>query len=138
MPVLDQIVLHITPRSLVVEGLNDAIVRKSIITDAMIDEYWDFARMEGTREATAARFQLPLGSRMSRTHIAAIKAPTLILWGEQDHLIPVAAAKKFHAAIPGSKLIIYPGTGHIPMEEVADQSAADVRAFLSPPAAAAP
>ena len=36
--------------------------------------------------------------------------------------------------IPGSKLITYPATGHIPMEEVADQSAADVRAFLSAPA----
>ena len=137
MPVLNQILLHITPRSLVKEGLNDAIVRKSIITDKMIDRYWDFARMEGTREATAERFRLPWDTYVA-DHISAIKAPTLILWGEEDHLIPVAAAKKFHAAIPGSKLIVYPGTGHIPMEEVADQSAADVRAFLSPPPAPAP
>lgn len=137
MPVLNQIVLHITPRSLVKEGLNDAIVRKSVLTDAMIDRYWDFARMEGTREATAERFQLPRVSFV-RDHISAIKAPTLILWGEQDHLIPVAAANKFHAAIPGSKLIVYPATGHIPMEEVADRSAADVRAFLSPPPPPAP
>ncbi len=135
-PVLRQLVLHITPRSLVVDGLNDAVVRKSIITDAMIDRYWDFARMEGTREATAARFSLPWDFYV-RDHIDAIKAPTLILWGDQDHLIPVEAAQKFHAAIPGSKLIIYPGTGHIPMEEAADKSAADVRAFLTPPAPAA-
>ena len=131
-PLLDQIVLYVTPRSLVVEGLDDAIVRKSIISDRMIDSYWDFARMQGTREATLERFNLPPGSYV-KDHIAAIKAPTLILWGEQDHLIPVEAAREFHAAIPGSKLIVYPGTGHIPMEEVADQSAADVRAFLSPP-----
>ena len=131
IPVLNQLVLHITPRSLVVEGLNDAIVRKSIITDRMIDGYWGFARMQGTREATVARFSLARDSFV-KDHIAAIKAPALILWGEQDHLIPVAAAREFHAAIPGSKLIVYPGTGHIPMEEVADQSAADVRAFLGP------
>lgn len=136
IPVLNQLILHITPRALVVEGLNDAIVRKSIVTDEMIDSYWDFARMEGTREATAMRFALPKDSDV-KDHISAIKAPALILWGEQDHLIPVAAAHAFHAAIPGSKLIVYPGTGHIPMEEVADQSAADVAAFLSPQPAAA-
>ncbi len=63
-------------------------------------------------------------------HIGDIKAPTLILWGAQDRLIPAAAAAKFHAAIAGSTLIVYPATGHIRMEEVAAQSAKDVAAFL--------
>lgn len=129
-PVLNQIVLHITPRSLVSEGLKDAIVHKAIITDAMIDQYWEFARMDGTREATGKRFSLPRDEYVS-LHTQDIKAPTLILWGQQDHLIPVAAAHKYHDAIAGSKLIIYPATGHIPMEEVATQSAADVKAFLA-------
>ena len=62
--------------------------------------------------------------------MAAIKAPTLILWGAQDHLIPVAAAHEYAAAIPGSKLIVYPDAGHGPQEDVADKSAADVRHFL--------
>ena len=130
MPWLKPILLHITPRSLVSEGLNDAIVRKGIITDQMIDEYWDFARMEGTREATAERFTERDDYGYVHDHIDAIKEPTLILWGEQDHLIPVAAAHLFNDAIPHSKLIVYPATGHIPMEEMADKSAADVRAFL--------
>ncbi len=43
------------------------------------------------------------------------------------------SAHAYNKAIPGSKLIVYPATGHIPMEEVADQSAADVRTFLSQP-----
>lgn len=127
------ILSHITPRALVAEGLNDAIVRKSIITDKMIDTYWDFARMEGTREATFERFQLNEDWHYIPDHISQITMPTLILWGEQDHLIPVASAHAFNKAIPNSKLIIYPATGHIPMEEVADQSAADVRAFLGAP-----
>ena len=130
VPVIDQILLHITPRSLVSEGLNDAIVHKEIINDAMIDSYWDFARMAGTREATLERFSLDWDNAVQR-HIADIKAPTLILWGAEDHLIPVQAAHEFQNAIAGSKLIVYPNTGHIPQEEVADQSASDVRAFLS-------
>jgi pimeloyl-ACP methyl ester carboxylesterase len=133
-PWFKPVMLHVTPRSLVTEGLNDAIVRKAVINDYMIDWYWDFARMEGTREATAERFSDRGGNWFFvKDHIGQIKAPTLILWGEEDHLIPVAAAHEFNAAIPGSKLIVYPATGHIPMEEMADQSAADVRAFLSQP-----
>ena len=124
------ILLHITPRSFVTDVLNAAVVRKSIITDQMIDEYWDFVRMEGTREANAERFATVDDRSYVHDHIGVIKVPTLILWGEQDHLVPVAVAHEFNDAIPHSKLIIYPATGHIPMEEVADQSAADVRAFL--------
>jgi pimeloyl-ACP methyl ester carboxylesterase len=129
-PVLNNMMLYITPRSIVTEGLNDAIIHKEIIDDHMVDLYWNFARMEGTRAATLKRFTLPVTNDVA-TDIAKIKAPTLILWGEQDHLIPVAAAHKFNAAIPGSKLIVYPATGHIPMEEVPDESANAVRAFMN-------
>jgi pimeloyl-ACP methyl ester carboxylesterase len=129
IPVLNKILLFVTPRSIVAEGLNDAIVRKSIITDAMIDQYWDFARMAGTRAATEARFQEPFDTSIA-DHVLAIKAPTLILWGEEDHLIPVAAAHEWAKDIAGAKLVVYPATGHIPQEEVPDQSASDVKAFL--------
>ncbi|HEY5338962.1 MAG TPA: alpha/beta hydrolase, partial [Rhizomicrobium sp.] len=130
MPVLNKILLYITPRSLVEEGLNDAIVHKNIITDKMIDQYWEFARMDGSRAANGERFQLPFTNDV-KAHIGDIKAPTLILWGAQDHLIPVEAAHAFQHDIPGSQLVVYPATGHIPQEEVADQSAQDVRTFLS-------
>jgi pimeloyl-ACP methyl ester carboxylesterase len=132
IPVINQVLLHVTPRAIVTEGLNKAIVRKAIITDAMTDWYWDFARMEGTRRATMARFQLPFDTAVA-DHTAALKMPTLILWGDQDRLIPVSVAHDWHKAVPGSTLIVYPATGHIPMEEVADQSAADVRKFLITP-----
>lgn len=132
-PILNRLLLHITPRALVVEGLDDAIVRKAIITSTMIDEYWDFSRMAGTRQATIVRFQLPPDDYV-RNHIGSIKAPTLILWGAEDRLIPVAAAHAWARAIPGSRLIVYPDTGHLPMEEEPADTAAAVRAFLGTPA----
>jgi len=86
--------------------------------------------MDGTRGATITRAKIR-DKRIRRDDIANIKTPTLILWGEDDPTIAVEAAYAFHAAIASSKLIVYPNTGHVPQEEVADQSAADVRAFLS-------
>jgi pimeloyl-ACP methyl ester carboxylesterase len=129
IPVLNQILLHVTPRGLVIEGLDDAIVRKSIVDDAMIDRYWDFARMDGTREATLERFNLPRDDYLA-THAGRIAVPTLVLWGEEDHLVPVEAARVWAKTIRSARLIVYPATGHLPQEEMADKSAADVRTFL--------
>src|SRR4030095_8222286 len=109
VPIANRLLLHITPRSLVVSGLNSAIVHKEIITDEMIDRYWEFIRMEGTREATITRGRIR--DKRIRDDIPNINTPTLILWGEDDHTIPVEAAYAFHAAIAGSKLIVYPKTG---------------------------
>jgi pimeloyl-ACP methyl ester carboxylesterase len=124
---------HLDPKPLVKEGLNDAIVHKNVLTPAMIDLYSDMARMDGARAATSERFtQFSMADvTYVKDHVHALTMPVLILWGEQDHLIPVAAAHTWNTSIPGSKLIVYPATGHIPMEEVASQSAADVRAFLT-------
>jgi pimeloyl-ACP methyl ester carboxylesterase len=129
VPALDLSLLYVTPRFFVVEGLDDAIVRKAIIDDRMIDSYWDFARMQGTREVTLHRFRAPQDDFVAR-NAGRILVPTLILWGEEDRLVPVEAGRRYARAIRGSKLIIYPATGHLPQEEVPDKSAADVRDFL--------
>ncbi|MCZ4342176.1 alpha/beta hydrolase [Sphingomonadaceae bacterium G21617-S1] len=63
--------------------------------------------------------------------LARIKAPTLILWGRADKVVPVAQAEQLAAAIPGSKLIIYDDVGHAPQEEAAAASLTDVREFLN-------
>jgi len=132
MPWLQAVMAHANPKPLAREGLGKAIVRKSVLTEQMIDLYTDMALLEGTREATFERFnQTGEDYGYVKAHIRALKMPVLILWGQEDHLIPVETAHTWKAAIPESKLIVYPATGHIPMEEVADQSAADVRAFLS-------
>jgi pimeloyl-ACP methyl ester carboxylesterase len=131
-PWLQSVMAHANPKPLAREGLNKAIVRKAILTEQMIDLYSDMALLEGTRQATFERFNQP-GEDYNyvKDHVRALKMPVLILWGEEDHLIPVATAHTWNRSIPGSKLIVYPATGHIPMEEVADQSAADVRLFLA-------
>lgn len=63
--------------------------------------------------------------------LGRIKAPTLILWGQDDKVVPVDHAVRLAAAIPGARRIIYDHVGHAPQEEAADRSLADVRAFLN-------
>lgn len=73
------------------------------------------------------QFTLPQPDAALRT----IKAPTLILWGREDKVIPAAHAGQFAATIPDARTIIYEDVGHTPQEEAPAQSLADLRAFLN-------
>jgi abhydrolase domain-containing protein 6 len=47
-------------------------------------------------------------------YLPQIEAPTTIVWGERDGLIPTEHADRMHEAIEGSQLIVLPDTGHVP------------------------
>jgi len=47
--------------------------------------------------------------------------PTLIIWGDDDAIIPVEHAYAAHEAMPGSRLEILPGIGHFPQTEAPDR-----------------
>jgi pimeloyl-ACP methyl ester carboxylesterase len=59
-----------------------------------------------------------------------ITCPTLILWGEQDKLIPMAYAEAFHQAIANSKLTVFKECGHLPIFEKVAEFTAAVRDFV--------
>lgn len=67
---------------------------------------------------------------MSHDRVKEIKTPTLIQWGDKDKWIPPHNAELFHKDIEGSELIMYPGVGHVPMEETPEQTAKDADEFL--------
>jgi pimeloyl-ACP methyl ester carboxylesterase len=128
-PGLRDIMLYITPRSFLEKSLHQSVSVQSIINDPMIDRYWELLRYPGNRQATIDRFTSPR-IPIDPAAIRAIKTPTLIIWGEEDKLIPFSAGQWFAANIPGSKLISYKGVGHIPMEEAADRSVGDLIGWM--------
>ena len=65
----------------------------------------------------------------------AITAPTLLLWGDQDALVPRTEQDTLLAAIPGSRLVVYNGAGHSPNWEEPKRVARDIETFLRQPAA---
>ena len=134
---LGRIVLSkIDNRPLIEQGLKADVYYKSLITPVVVDRFAEFQRAPGHREILMG---VNMGGRAGSTAelLAAIKVPSLILWGESDPLIEPQAAKKFAAAISGSKLITYPEVGHLPQLEIPQRSAADVAAFLKANQAAA-
>lgn len=62
--------------------------------------------------------------------VAQIKVPTLLMWGERDRWISPKHVPLWQRDLPGIQVKVYPGVGHIPMEEIPEQSAADAMRFL--------
>jgi pimeloyl-ACP methyl ester carboxylesterase len=60
-----------------------------------------------------------------------IAAPSLVIHGDADPLVPVENGRHLAANIPGAELIVYEGVGHIPEVECDEQFNRDLVAFLS-------
>ena len=60
-----------------------------------------------------------------------IKAPTLIVWGDQDAILPRSDQQTLAAAITGSRLLVYPGAGHAFYWEDPGRVASDLAAFIA-------
>jgi len=75
----------------------------------------------------------PGGQRVSghdRLYLAA-GLPTLLVWGERDPVIPVEHARAAHAAMPGSRLALFPDAGHFPHMDDSARFAAVLGAFVA-------
>ncbi|HTD75968.1 MAG TPA: alpha/beta hydrolase [Steroidobacteraceae bacterium] len=116
-------------RPLIDQGLKTDVYDKTLITEGLVDRFAEFQRAPGHREILMG-INMGAGPASTAQLLSSVKVPTLILWGESDPLIEPAAAKKFAAAIAGSKLITYPHVGHLPQLEIPQRSAADTAAFL--------
>jgi pimeloyl-ACP methyl ester carboxylesterase len=124
MPGINILASHITPRALVARSLEQSVANPAI-TPALVDRYWELLRYPGNRQATLDRFATP-NALATPAMLARLEMPTLIIWGREDKLIPVANAQFFKQHIPNSRLAIYDKVGHLPMEEVPQRLARDL------------
>ena len=118
-------------KALIRNGLKDSFIDQSFVTEEMVDRYAALSRAPEHRSGILALMSGSERMPASAQTLANIKVPTLILQGDSDAVVAPSGAPKFHAAIAGSELIIYETVGHVPQEEVADQSIADLRDFLA-------
>lgn len=129
MPVVNNLVTQITPRSIIEQSLSQSVSNQAVVTPQAVDRYWELLRYPGNRAATLARFGQPLYS-FNAAQVQQVQVPTLIIWGEEDALIPFDSAAWFAENLPDSTSISYPGIGHLPMEEAPEKSANAVRKWL--------
>jgi pimeloyl-ACP methyl ester carboxylesterase len=130
IPGLRLLAQHTLPRGVIESSVRNVYGNPSKVTPELIDLYADMTRREGNRRALARRFEQ--GYTGDMTQLAKIKAPTLILWGSKDRLLPPEWGQRFAHDIPNAKLVMLDGLGHVPQEEDPARSVAEVRRFLAP------
>lgn len=110
-------------------GLEEAYFDDSKVTPALVREYADRLRIEGASDAFHGLVG-PSSEPPFRIDLAAIRTPSLVVWGAEDRLIEAAAAEERSRELPNSTFVVLPACGHTPMEECPQAFLAAALPFL--------
>jgi pimeloyl-ACP methyl ester carboxylesterase len=128
MPIVAPLLAHLDPRLLVERTSRQIYGDPTRVTPEEIERGYELVLRPGNREAFGAVTSVPFEDRTAS--LRSLHVPTLVMWGDRDALIPVSDAARFAAEIPGARLRIYEGLGHVPMQEDGPRTVADMRDFL--------
>ncbi|CAH0995806.1 hypothetical protein EMA8858_01933 [Emticicia aquatica] len=133
LPVIKNLFKYVTPRSIIQKSVENVYSDKSKVSEKLVDRYFELSLREGNRQAFIDRMSAFRAKGLESDNSLKIKSlqiPTLIIWGENDFLIPLDVAQKFHTDLPNDTLVIFKNLGHTPMEEDAESTVAVVKTFL--------
>ena len=104
---------------------------QSLVTDPLVDFVYALHLERGDGHAIKSVLEtLNAPCEKLDGKLAQIEAPTLILWGENDAVTPLAMAHAYHRGIAGSRIQTLAHCGHLPCLEKPDAFATAVTAFL--------
>ncbi|MCL6621368.1 MAG: alpha/beta fold hydrolase [Syntrophobacterales bacterium] len=114
-------------------GLKLAYHRRELITPEVVAGYAPTFRPLANRLGLMrlARENDPWPPEEVKALLASLHQPVVILWGEEDPILPVSQAAQLHALLPRAELHLLPGVGHAPQEEAPEATAEILIAFLA-------
>jgi pimeloyl-ACP methyl ester carboxylesterase len=128
LPVLSTLLQKITPKSIIEKSMLDVYKNDQLVTEKLIDRYFELSLREGNRTAFVKRMS-QINEKLVIGDLKKITVPVLIQWGKDDRWIPLSNAYTFKNLIPKAELKIY-DCGHVPMEENPIETVKDYMIFL--------
>ncbi len=133
-PVLGPLLRQLPGRGRVRDGLRRAVYDPATVSEADVDAYYAPLRTAGGTNAFVARLrQTTPADRAAR--VRTIRAPTLVITGDTDRLVPPETARAYHALIADSELLVLASTGHLPQEEQPERVVAEITRWVQAAAA---
>ena len=119
---------------LIVESVLKEIVHDpALLTPAVIERSNRNRQRPGLLKALmAVKETLPLWESGLSTRISSLTHPTLVIWGEEDRVFPIAVGEELHQTIQGSRFTRIPNAGHIPQWEQPDLVNRELIPFIQP------
>ena len=119
-PLVGPLLFAFRGRGLTERFLKATYADPSKVSDADVDQYYaPVAEPEYGRALRAVLRQFRFDRLAGR--LDHIGAPTLVLWGEADRLVPIALGRALAAGIPRAAFLSVPRAGHAVQEEAPDQ-----------------
>jgi len=97
------------------------------------DALQQFLVQNARRLGTAGKILFPIPNRRVSKRLYRLTAPTLVVWGKADKLIPLPYAERWQQLVPHARLALVDGGGHMVPYEQPDAVAAEIERFLSGP-----
>lgn len=129
LPLMGWLMERITPQSFIRKSLEDTIFDNDLITEDMVTEFWELLRYPGNRRATYLRSATDRNISYAE-RLPEITAPALIIWGQEDYVVPVEAASVFDERLPNSQKIVLDNVAHLPQREAPDTVAQEITRFM--------
>ena len=129
VPLLMRVLPYTMPRFLLRASLAPAYADPGHLSEPVLTRYRDMMMAPGVRPAILERLRQSV-LRDPIPLLRQIQAPTLLLWGKRDQMIPFGNSTDYLAAIPHATLVALPNLGHVPFEEAPAESLAPVLPFL--------
>lgn len=105
----------------------------SLVTEEFVDYYWERLNRAGARDAAYAVLQTLSQLSDGGSVPARVRAPTCIVWGEEDRAVPLEHGRRLKDDIAGAELRVVPACGHVPFAERPEEFLRQLASFLAPP-----
>lgn len=131
VPVIGRVLmaLALTSDKLVRQGLETSFYDDTKVTAERVAYYHRPLQTRGGQLA-ALRARTQWAQFPVESELGKINAPTLIIWGAEDELIPLDAGRKMNMLIKGSELVTFEKCGHLPQEEMPERVLVEITKFI--------
>ena len=128
-----KILVPLVPTRWVIRKVLESILYdRSRVSEEQVELYTRPLRpWPAKRAAVAAALQvIPPNLDDIVARYSGLDVPTLLLWGRQDPVVPLSVAERLARELPDARLVVLERCGHMPTEELPEESLAVVRRFL--------
>lgn len=116
LPLFDKLAYYYVQKKGVRHHLNNVFFDKTLINDEMIEEFGKPLSEKGFYKALIRLLRHREGDLLPN-QLQDIHVPTLLIWGEEDRVVPLEIGKRLVRDLPDARLITYKKTGHLITEE---------------------
>ncbi len=130
IPFISYLFIAIRNRDTIKKVLMDCISNEKLITKDVLERQYEISMLKGSTWVLYSTFKNAKLALDFKKDIQFIPHKTLLIWGEQDKILPVSVGERLHKIIPQSRFYLVPKTGHIPMWERPEEVNSVILDFL--------